>query len=292
LTGAAATLARAPDLLVLGCVADGSDPQEVSVALEFGLYLFSTDEPTVQEAVAAGVDGIVIDWENMGKRERQAGADTQINYDSPKDLARIRSCTDATVLCRINAFSQCTAGEVARAIDCGADELLLPMVRTSDEVRATLDVVSGRVDLGILVETSGAITEIDALVRLPISRVYVGLNDLAIDRRLRNIFESVADGTVESLRESCDLPFGFAGLTLPHRGSPIPCRLLINEMARLRCNFSFLRRSFHADVQRTTIAAAVPAIREAMTAALDEPKESLMRSRAELLDHIRVWGGS
>jgi len=257
--------------------------------MEFGLLLFSTDEATVQEAVAAGVDGIVIDWENIGKRERQAGADTQINYDSPDDLARVRRCTDARVFCRINAFTGATADEVARAIDCGADELLLPMVRTRDEVRATLDVVSGRVDLGILVETRGAVAEIDALVRLPISRVYVGLNDLAIERGLCNIFESVADGTVESLRESCHLPFGFAGLTLPHRGSPIPCRLLINEMARLRCDFSFLRRSFHADVRRTTIAAAIPAIRQAMAAALNEPTENLMRSQAELLDHIRVW---
>ena len=257
----------------------------------FGLYLFSTDEATVQEAVEAGVDGIVIDWENIGKPQRQAGADTQINYDSPEDLARVRRCTDARVLCRINGFSGATADEVARAIDCGADELLLPMVRKADEVRATLDLVSERVDLGILVETSEAIAEIEALVRLPIRRVYVGLNDLAIDRGLDNIFESVADGTVESVRESCRLPFGFAGLTLPHRGSPIPCQLLINEMAHLRCDFSFLRRSFFADVQQTTIAEAVPAIREAMEAAMDAPLESLMRSRSELLDHIRVWSG-
>ena len=257
----------------------------------FGLYLFSTDETAVQEAVEAGVDGIVIDWENTGKPERQAAADTQINYDSPEDLARIRRCTEAKVLCRLNGFSRTTADEVARAIDCGADELLLPMVRTADEVKATLDMASERVDLGILVETSEAVAEFGALVRLPIRRVYVGLNDLAIDRDLRNIFESVADGTVESVRESCHLPFGFAGLTLPDRGSPIPCRLLINEMVRLRCDFSFLRRSFHADVQRTTIAAAVPAIREAVNAAMDEPPESLRWSRSELLDHIRVWSG-
>ena len=34
------------------------------------------------------------------------------------------------------------------------------------------------------------------LCRLPLTRVYVGLNDLSIDRGLANIFTSVADGTV------------------------------------------------------------------------------------------------
>jgi hypothetical protein len=257
----------------------------------FDLYLFSTSERAVQEAVEAGVDGIVIDWENAGKPERQAGADTQVNYDSPEDLARVRRCTNARVLCRINGFSHTTADEVERAIDGGADELLLPMVRSADEIRTTLDLVSERVDLGILVETREAVADVETLVRLPICRVFVGLNDLAIDRGLQNIFESVADGTVESVRDSCHLPFGFAGLTLPHRGSPIPCRLLINEMARLRCDFSFLRRSFYADVERTTITEAVPAIREALAAAMDQRPESLMRSRSELVDHIRAWSG-
>lgn len=63
----------------------------------------------------------------------------------------------------------------------------------------------------------------------------------------RNIFRAVSDGTVERVQRHFSIPFGFGGLTLPERGNPIPCRLLIGEMIRLSCNFSFLRRPFFRD---------------------------------------------
>jgi len=72
------------------------------VGHHFELLLFSTDPAFIEEAVAAGVDGIVVDWEVAGKRRRQAGADTEINADTVEDLMRVRSWVEARVLCRIN----------------------------------------------------------------------------------------------------------------------------------------------------------------------------------------------
>jgi len=188
----------------------------------FSLTLFSTQPEFIQRAVAAGVAEIIVDWEHLGKQARQNGADTQINHDTLADLQRVRGCTSARVLCRLNQYGQTTQAEVEQAISAGADEILLPMVRSSGEAEAVLRQVQGRCHVGILVETLDATRELHALAKLPLSRVYVGLNDLAIERKSPSIFTAVADGTLERIRRAFDVPFGFGGLTLPECGNPIP----------------------------------------------------------------------
>lgn len=190
----------------------------------FELLLFSTDPVFIQRAVAGGVAGLVVDWEAAGKAERQRGFDTEINCDTPEDLRRVRAATSARVLCRINAFNPDSRQEMEEALRGGADEVLLPMVRSTTEVEQVLHWVAGRAGVGILVETREAVGLAEKLSRYPLSRVYVGLNDLAIDRGRANIFAALADGTVEYLRGVFRVPFGFGGLTLPHRGYPVPCR--------------------------------------------------------------------
>ncbi|MEA2686763.1 MAG: hypothetical protein QOE93_1958, partial [Actinomycetota bacterium] len=78
--------------------------------------------------VAAGAAGVVVDWERRGKRRRQAGADTQINTDTPADLAAVRAATGGRVVCRVNGWDRWTPGEIDLAIALGAHEVLLPMV--------------------------------------------------------------------------------------------------------------------------------------------------------------------
>ena len=65
----------------------------------FQMVLFSTNPSFIREAVAAGVNAIIVDWEKTGKEQRQAYADTQINYDTVKDLRIVREATDAVVIC-------------------------------------------------------------------------------------------------------------------------------------------------------------------------------------------------
>jgi hypothetical protein len=255
----------------------------------FSLFLFSTDPPLIRAAAEAGVRGFVVDWERAGKRDRQRGADTQINGDTLDDLRRVRRVTDAQVLCRINGFGDTTPSEVEDAVGAGADEILLPMVRRSQEVEAVLELVAGRCGVGILVETEEAVAQADELGRLPISRAYLGLNDLAIERGSENIFEAVADGTVEAVRRSFRVPFGFAGLTLPERGHPVPCRLLVAEMARLSCDFTFLRRSFLRDTAGSDLNVEVPRILGAVAAAGERRPEQIERDRLDLANAVGAW---
>ena len=230
----------------------------------FHLLLFSTDSTMVQQADAAGIDGIIVDWEDRGKDVRQAGADTEINHDTRADLKRVRAISRAPIICRVNATCESTAEEIEAAIACGATEVLLPMVRAASEVDAVIELVGGRCGVGILVETVAAVERARDFGQLPLARVYVGLNDLAIERRSASIFEAITDGTVDRLREIFSVPFGFGGLTLPDRGHPVPCRLLIDEMVGLRCQFSFLRRSFHRDIRGRAVSEGLRLIREAL----------------------------
>jgi HpcH/HpaI aldolase/citrate lyase family len=252
------------------------------------LFLFSTDVDFAREALAAGIDGLVVDWEHLGKQHRQAGADTEINHDTPADLARLRRSIDAPILVRIHAAGETSAREVEEAIDGGATEILLPMVRRVDDVIRVLELIEGRCRLGILIETVDAVRIAADLAALPLERVYVGLNDLSIDRGVANIFTSVADGTVERVRRACPRPFGFAGLTHPDGGSPIPCRLLIDEMVRLDCAFSFVRRSFRRDVQRYGVHEVVRALREEIDAARERSYAELLTSRDVLASLVEV----
>jgi len=234
-----------------------------------GGFLFSTDPSFAARAVRAGAAGVIVDWERRGKRERQAGADTQVNADTPADLARIRAATSGRVLCRVNGWGRGSEREIDQAVALGADEVLLPMVRRPSEVDAALAAIRGRCGLGILVETTEAVRRVDELVRRPVARLYVGLNDLMIDRGGRTLFAALVDGTVDRVRAAVParIPFGVAGLTLPDRGAPIPCRLLAAELARLDADFTFLRRSFTADVAGRDLAVELPRALGAVAAA-------------------------
>jgi hypothetical protein len=124
-------------------------------------------------------------------------------------------------------------------------------------------------------------------VALPVSRVYVGLNDLAIERRTPSIFTALADGTVASLRRICtEVPFGFGGMTVPELGRPIPATLMLGELLRLRADFTFLRRSFWRDVADRDAASAVASIHAAVAAATKRDAQAVGRDRAALVAAI------
>lgn len=227
----------------------------------FELWLFTADARLAAQACGAGVGGIVLDWECVGKEDRQRGADLECNHDTLADVAAVRAAVGARVVCRINAYGARTREEVELAVTAGVDLLLLPMVRTPDEVSAYLDMVAGRARAGILVETAEAVARAKELAALPVDCAYVGLNDLGLARGSRDIFAAIVDGTVERVREAfAGTRFGFGGVTVVDGGRPVPCRLLMAEMSRIGCDFGFLRRSFKHDVRGRDMAAEVARI--------------------------------
>lgn len=250
----------------------------------FELLLFTTDPLFARLAIASGVAGILVDWENRGKEKRQQGYDTQVNHDTLADLERIRQAVDATVICRINNIPGIIETEIEQAIAAGVNEILIPMVRTPEEVQRVFTQVNGRCQVGILIETVTALNHLPELSALPLKRVYVGLNDLSIERNTRSLFTAISDGTVEMIRANCQAPFGFGGLTLPEMGSPIPCRLLMGEMLRLQAQFSFLRRSFHRDMQGRALNIEIPRILHTLETMQTRPPQEIAQDQ-EALHH-------
>jgi hypothetical protein len=252
------------------------------------LLLFHTDPLLVAEAARAGVDGFVVDWERRGKRHRQAGQGTQINSDTLADLVRVRAATTARVLCRVNSFGPWTRREIDAAVAAGADEVLLPMVGDPVQVDRALRIVNGRCGLGILVETRAGVRATPELVRRPLSRVYVELNDLRIDRGGGDLFAPLVDGTVDEVRSRVSGPlFGVAGLTVPGGGSPVPTRLLAAELARLRADFTVLRRSFLADTAGRPLGPAVAALRDELDGLGRRSAGERVRDRLDLIRAVR-----
>ena len=213
------------------------------------LVLFPRGEGEIARALAAGLRSIIVDLEARGKEERQSGADTEINRLRPEDLAPLAAAGVPRRWCRLDRFGGWTRAQAEAAVAAGATDLLLPMAESAADLDRLRRWVGDRCTVGILVETADGVRRAGELSAAAPAAVYVGLNDLAISRRTASIFEAVADGTVERLRDAFEgVPFGFGGVTVIDRGSPVPCRLLLAEMVRLGCAFSFLRRSFHRDV--------------------------------------------
>ena len=256
--------------------------------------LFAHDPPRVEEALAAGISAFIVDWETRGKEARQRGAGTEINRDTPDDLARLVRLGAPRRLCRINRMGPWTAREIEQALGAGATEILLPMVESPGEVERLLRLLGGRCGAGILVETRRAVERCRELAALPVGRVYVGLNDLAISRGSSSLFDAVVDGTVERLREVfAGSDFGFGGLTVADGGAPVPCRLLMGEMVRLGSDFTFLRRSFRRDVATRGMAGALDGMerlwRELAARSPDEVDRDRVALCREVSEH---WGSS
>lgn len=257
------------------------------------LFAFANNPAAARAVVGAGATGVVVDWERRGKRARQAGADTQINADTPSDLAAVRAAESGVLLCRVNRWSAWTPAEIDLAVGLGADEILLPMVRRPEEVDAALAVVAGRCRLGILVETTDAVRRVDSLVARPLSRVYLGLNDLMIDRGGSSLFAPLVDGTADRVAAAtitAGIPFGVAGLTRPEDGRPVPCRLVLAALTRVGASFTFLRRSFWADTAGRDLAVEVPRILAAAETARQRPAPQVTAARAELAAAVGLLG--
>lgn len=258
------------------------------------LLLFTTDVSLAGQALAGGASAIVVDWERIGKEQRQTGADTLVSQDTIEDLARIRRGVAAPVICRLDGLGPWSDEQVERALELGADEILLPMIRSPAEVERGLELAGDRCGVGIMLETLDALACAEELGRLPLSRVYVGLQDLAIERGSPSLFTALADGTVESVRGSfANMSFGFAGPGVPDAeaasGLPVPPKLLLGELTRLRADFTTLRRAFWRYVEGRDVAQAITTIRRAVRDAEGRDAESVARDRAALIAAVENW---
>jgi 2-keto-3-deoxy-L-rhamnonate aldolase RhmA len=213
-------------------------------------FMLITSSPEVAKAAeSAGVDRIFVDLEVLGKRERQQGRSTVISGHTLKDVAAVAGALQkAELLVRVNPLHPGTLDEVNRAIESGADLLMLPMFRSAQELDSFCRMVGGRVGVIALVETPEAVKDIEAIAKVPgLAAVHIGLNDLSLALGMDFLFEPLASGMIDHMAQvlrDAKIPYGFGGVARVGQGM-LPAELVLGEHVRADSSAVILSRAFH-----------------------------------------------
>ena len=214
---------------------------------------FITNSPEIAAYVVAhGVDRVFVDLEIHGKVERQGHLSTVISRHSFEDVAAVRSAVpEAELMVRLNPLYAGSKDEVDRAIDLGADVLMLPMFHTAAEVQAFCDLVDGRVRVCLLLETLGGMRSLDEIVTIRgVDEIHIGLNDLHLEMGCAFMFEPLADGVVDTMARTiraAGLPFGIGGVARAGEGQ-LPAEIILAEHVRMGSTAAILSRTFHRNL--------------------------------------------
>src|SRR5690349_8806356 len=123
---------------------------------------------------------LFVDLERLGKAERQAGRNTFISVHQIEDVGRIRKAIrHPPLMVRVNPLHEGTRTEVDAVLAQGADQLMLPMFTSAQELREFSAIVAGRAPIVPLLETAAALECLGEWIETPgLGEVFVGLNDL------------------------------------------------------------------------------------------------------------------
>lgn len=257
------------------------------------LILPTADPCEARSAEDAGVDIIFVDLEHINKRERQRGRDTFISSATIDDVARVRGVlTSSKLLVRVNPIHPGSPAEIRRAINDGADIVMLPMVVDSADVREFVALVAGDAQTCLLLETAQSLARIDEIVSTTGAELaYIGLNDLHLSMRLSFMFELLAGGIVEYMASRIaanNLPFGFGGIARIGAGA-IPAEMILAEHIRLGSTMVILSRGFRDRDSGSLqdLATEVQKVRVAEASISTWSSDSFKANREQMLAKVR-----
>jgi hypothetical protein len=261
----------------------------------FNLMLITNDINLAKHAIDSGVSRIFIDLEVNGKFERQGHLDTLISKHSMQDARNMRKIIGThELLIRLNPLYEGSEIEIEQAISAGADLLMLPMFTSVDEINTFCRLISGRAKCVPLVETAAAARCLSEVVKVEgVSEIYIGLNDLHLDLKLKFMFEPLINGLLESLVDiikQADLPFGFGGLARIGEGL-LPAELILAEHVRLGSSCVILSRAFHQKSESLIELKSLMNLGDEVQKIMDTRSQLLQRDEfEELADKENVIG--
>ena len=217
--------------------------------------MYITKHPEIARiAEEAGVDWIFVDMEFIGKDCRQGGLDTVQNHHTVEDVANIRAAvTKAKVLVRINPIHDTmddypsSEEEIEAVIQAGADIVMLPYFKTTEEVHRFIGYVGGRAKTCLLVETPEAADLLDQIVEIDgIDMIHIGLNDMHLALKMKFMLQLLTDGSVDKwtrIIAQKGIMYGFGGLASLNGGT-VPGRMILKEHYRLGSQMVIVSRAF------------------------------------------------
>ncbi len=220
-------------------------------------------------ADAAGADRIGVDIERLGKAERQGGQiAARISSHQLSDLPRLRGVVSrARLFCRLDPPHSGSNDQVERALDLGADSLMLPFFHEAAEAEAFVAAVDGRAETTLLVETAAAAVRIDALAALGgVDEIMVGLNDLSWDCGVASRFLLLTSPLLDSVSRSARAGgkrLAVGGLARwDDQRLPTPADLVYAQYPRLGARGAWLARSFLDGLGPRDLKSAFAALRD------------------------------
>ena len=218
----------------------------------FKLMILADDPVSALEAQKAGVDRVFYDLEYIGKAERQYGRNTVKSNNDINNIPQVREVLSSSeLLVRSNPIHAYSQIEIDKAIEFGADIIMLPMVIDHYDVEQFVKMVNGRAKVCIMIETASALARLDKILSVKgVDEIFVGLNDLHISMGLRFMFELLSGGIVEYIAEKCvkaNIPFGFGGIARIGEGD-LPSDYILGEHVRLNSESVILSRTFKGQV--------------------------------------------
>ena len=210
--------------------------------------ILASDPKTAFDAQNANIDRVFYDLEWIGKNERQHGRNTVKSNNSIDDIPAVRKVLDKTsLLVRTNPIHAYSKTEIDKAIEYGADILMLPMVMDHHDAEQYVDMVDGRARVCIMIETAASMARLDNILSVQgVDELFIGLNDLHISMGLSFMFELLSGGLVEYIANKCNnagVPFGFGGIARIGEGD-LPSDNILGEHVRLGSTSVILSRTF------------------------------------------------
>lgn len=251
-------------------------------------FLFTTDLPLALRAEKAGIDSIMVDWEQVGKIERQIGKGLDTKCDTIDDLRLLSSNLKIPISVRINPVGTNTASEVDSALNNGAKIIMLPMANSIEEVNSFLTMVNKRAKTIIQIETPSIVKQLENFKKLDWDYAYIGLNDLMLASGRHNIWEAIADGTTDQICSQLKgRKYGFGGSTVIGGGNPIIGDLIIHELIRLGGSISVMRRTFKLEVLDRDLVSEMQALRAFENCSKKRGPKAIQYDHQRLLQAIK-----
>lgn len=216
----------------------------------FSFTLITNDPVVAARADHAGVDHVGLDFETLGKRERQPDLAEWVSHHRMEEIPPVRAVLRrAKLFARTDPIHEGSSDQVESLLAQGIESIMLPMFTTVDEVSRFVDLVAGRAAISLLLETPQAVVRVDEILRVPgIEEVTLGLNDLHRAFGLKSHFEILTSDLMVMLSEKvCErgIRFGFGTLgKVRDANLPVPPDLIYAQYPRLNATAGRLFRFF------------------------------------------------
>ena len=215
--------------------------------------LISDKNEEVLCAKQHGIEFVMVDLEVEGKIERQKNLDAHFTSHNLESVANVRNIlgdnSNTKLLVRCNPYSQNSRKELNLILERGADSIMLPMYKTSEEVKLFKDIVESKASVILLSETRDSLKNFNSIIKLlsEDDLIHFGLNDLSLELGYGFPFDILKAKILDGVCDLCNknnIRFGIGGIGNPLTDSIVSPEIILQEHHRLNSSGYILSRSF------------------------------------------------